>query len=356
MNTNFANQIPSVATKLHLAPVLGEINSHLEEVNTRMRRQAAAFDPALVGYVEYVCESPGKRLRAALALLTGAATGGIRPEHVDLGTIVELIHLASLVHDDIMDRAPTRRGRATAHAKWGPEVAVLLGDALFAHALKLCTNYDSTHLARRIATASTDVCQGEILQTQRQFDLNLSILDYLKIIRLKTAALFSVSSELGAHLSGCTDAVCKKMADYGELLGIAYQIYDDCLDLIGRDDAAGKTLGTDLIKGKLTLPVLLHLERTSGERHESARAAILHGTETERIALICDLHHSGAFHDALAAVEKHLAQAQTCLCVLPDSCYKKSLDSLATVLRETVAKMVSVSEEKERLFPAVTNN
>jgi octaprenyl-diphosphate synthase len=343
-------QIPNVSTTLDLQPVISQISAHIEEVNARMRRQAAAFDPALVGYVEYICESPGKRIRAALALLSGAATGGIRTEHVDLGTIIELIHLASLVHDDIMDSAPTRRGRATAHSKWGPEVAVLLGDALFAHALKLCTNYDSTHLARRIAGASTDVCQGEILQTQRQFDLNLTVQEYFKIIRLKTASLFSVASELGAYLSGSPESVCAQLAKYGEHLGVAYQIYDDCLDMIGREDCAGKTLGSDLVKGKITLPVLLHLKNSSGRQHEIACANILHGTEAERLGLICELHNSGAFKEALCTVESELLQAMGQLRSLPDSCYKKSLEALVSALNVTVSHMISELEKKEPIF------
>lgn len=321
-----------------------EISSYITRVEDRLRSQAAAFDPALVGYIEYICESPGKRLRAALALLSGAATGSIRDEHVDLGTIVELIHLASLVHDDIMDRAEVRRGRATPHAKWGPEVSVLLGDALFAHALKLCTNYDSTHLARRIATASTEVCQGEILQTQRQFDLGLSVAEYLRIIRMKTASLFSVASELGAYLSGSTVEVCDSLRKYGDALGTAYQIYDDCLDLVGREDAAGKTLGTDLEKGKLTLPVLLYLQRAKGTELSFAHSTILHGTLEQRLLLISQMHKSGAFHDALNNVQEHLRFAQSQLSSLSDSPYKSSLVVLASVLENAVSQMVSSSK------------
>lgn len=341
---NLKNSIPGVAHKLRLSAVLQEISGLLETVDNRLRAQAAAFDPALVGYIEYICESPGKRLRASLALLSGAATGRITSEHIDLGTIVELIHLASLVHDDIMDRAQMRRGRPTPHAKWGPEVSVLLGDALFAHALKLCTNYDSTHLARRIATASTEVCQGEIIQTQRQFDLNLTIDEYCKIIRMKTAALFAVSAELGAFLSNASPEVCEALRSYGESLGIAYQMYDDCLDLIGHDDAAGKTLGTDLEKGKLTLPVLLHLQRVSGTERDSAYAAILHGTFEQRMLLIEELHASGAFRDALKVLREHLVKAGESLRVLNDSSYKKSLTALAALLENSVAEMISDSE------------
>jgi len=341
--------LPCTPTTLDLTDILGEIQEHIEKINSRLRHQAASFDPAIVRYVEYVCESPGKRLRAALALLSGGATGKIGPQHIDLGTIVELIHLASLIHDDILDHAPLRRGRATAHAKWGPELAVLLGDALFAHALKLCTNYDSTHLARRIACASTLVCQGEILQTQRSFDLTLSTTEYLKIIRLKTASLFSVAAELGAFLSGASPTICHIFATYGELLGVAFQIYDDCLDLIGHQNDAKKTLGCDLVRGKLTLPVLLHLERIHGHQRQAANDAILHGSELQRMSLICDLHRSGAFRDSLRIVGNTLENARLQLNQLDDSAYKRSLDAFVEALKSSVANMITASEESKSL-------
>ena len=219
-----------------------------------MRQQARTFDPAVEGYVSYACESSGKRLRPALALLAGGATGEINSSHLDLAVVLELIHAATLVHDDIMDGADKRRGQPTANAKWGNAISVLLGDCLFAHALKLSTNFPNGEISRRMASAASDVCSGEIIQTQRRFDLKLSVADYFRIIEMKTAALFAAASELGAFINEASPEIISAMKTFGLRFGTAYQIYDDCLDLAGNEENAGKTLGTDLRKGKLTLP------------------------------------------------------------------------------------------------------
>jgi len=155
--------------------------------------------------------------------------------------VVELIHLATLVHDDIMDGATKRRGKPTAFAKWGAELSVLLGDCLFCHALKISSNFSDPGMARKIAEAANEVCSGEMLQTQRRFDLKLSIPEYLKIISMKTGALFRVSTELSAALNNCRPDEVLAMRNYGDYLGIAYQIYDDCLDLVATEGSTGKT-------------------------------------------------------------------------------------------------------------------
>ena len=142
------------------------IRPHIEKVEARIREQVREFDPSVEPYMEYICDTSGKRIRPALAILTGGATGGLTDEHINLGVILELIHMATLVHDDIIDGASTRRQVPTANAKWGNGLAVLLGDALFSHALKLSTDFNNLALSRAISLASREVCQGEILQTQ----------------------------------------------------------------------------------------------------------------------------------------------------------------------------------------------
>lgn len=187
-----------------------------------------------------------KASAAALALLSAGATGKITASHVDLAVILELIHIATLVHDDIMDGAELRRDQASANAKWGNAITVLLGDCLFAHALRLSTNFSNSDICRRIADAATEVCSGEIIQTQRRHDLKLSTADYYRIIEMKTAALFTAACELGAFISEASPTVIGSLKTYGTKLGVAYQIYDDILDLAGNEDESGKTLGTDL--------------------------------------------------------------------------------------------------------------
>ena len=249
------------------------INPHLYTVEERIRAQAKAFDPAVEGYISYICGAGGKRLRPALALLAAGATGKITPAHVDLAVILELIHIATLVHDDIIDGAELRRDQPSSNAKWGNSISVLLGDVLFAHALKLSTNFSNSDISRRIADAATEVCSGEIIQTQRRFDLKLTTADYYRIIEMKTAALFSAACELGAFISEASPTVIGALKSYGTKLGVAYQIYDDILDLAGDEEATGKTLGTDLKKGKFTLPILLLLQ--SGKDLGSIRDLLL---------------------------------------------------------------------------------
>jgi len=243
------------------------ISSHLQTVEQYIAKQAQAFDPAVSSYIAYACHSHGKRLRPALALLTGGATGGITPAHVDLAVVLELVHLATLVHDDIIDEAELRRDKPTANAKWGSTTSVLLGDCLFAHALSLSTRFEERDICRSIATAASDVCTGEIIQTQRRYDWALTLEEYLQIIEKKTAAFFVMAAELAAKLNGSPAETVAACSFYGRQLGVAYQVYDDCLDIVGSEETAGKTLGTDLLKGKLTLPVLKLLKASSDIRH-----------------------------------------------------------------------------------------
>src|SRR5438094_5873648 len=222
-----------------LARVARLVQPHLEEVEARIAQQAAAFDPALEGYVVYAVGSRGKRLRPLLALLAGGATGNINSNHVDLAVIVELIHIATLVHDDVMDEAERRRAQPTANARWGNSLSVLLGDCLFAHALTLSTNFENAGIGRAIARTAATVCSGEMIQTQRRFDLNLGVQDYLRIVEMKTGSLFSTAAELAALISEAEPNVIETFKNFGIQVGTAYQIYDDCVDLAGSESATG---------------------------------------------------------------------------------------------------------------------
>ena len=251
------------------------IGPDLYSVEERIHEQSNAVDSGVEHYFEYAVGGSGKRLRPVLALLSGGATGRIVPDHVDLAVIVELIHIASLVHDDIMDGADRRRDRPTLNAKWGNSLTVLVGDVLFAHALRLSTKFSNSEVARRIADAAADVCTGEILQTQRRFDLNLPLSEYYRMVQMKTGALFSVSCELGAFLSGASPSVINALKNYGNKIGIAYQVLDDCIDLVGDEEMIGKTLGTDIACGKFTLPVLLLLQNSSPKDRDELHAMLL---------------------------------------------------------------------------------
>lgn len=308
------------------------IRGDLEIVEKSIRDQARAFDPAVEGYVAYVCQSSGKRIRPALALMAGGATGGKTEEHTRLSVILEMVHIASLVHDDIMDGAATRRGLPTAASKWGSALSVLLGDALFAHALELATEFDDTRVCRSIARASRDVCSGEILQTQRRFDLNLSVPDYLRMIGMKTAALFAAAAGLGARLNGVPEHVEQALHSYGMKLGTVYQIYDDCLDLVGDESKAGKTLRTDLAKGKLTLPVLYLLMEATDAQKQKLNKMLLKGEpmDTSLLAGIAD--YEGAIEKAVAFAQGMITEARAELVCLAETPYKTAFEDIAAYL------------------------
>jgi len=325
---NARRVLPSevVSTAASFAAALELVNQHLYTVEERIRAQSKNFDPAVEGYVSYVCDKGGKRLRPALALLAAGATGKIGSSHVDLAVIIELIHVATLVHDDIMDGAELRRDQPTANAKWGNSISVLLGDSLFAHALRLSTGFSNSDICRRIADAAVEVCSGEIIQTQRRFDLKLSIADYYKIIEMKTAALFSVACELGAFISEASPQVIGSLKTFGGKIGTAYQIYDDLLDLAGTEEETGKTLGTDLRKGKFTLPVLLLLQ--SG-KYNNLNDLLLDEESVDVAALDEILEKAGAIPAAAAAAQKLIAEAKTALANVPENRYQRGLAAIA---------------------------
>lgn len=269
----------------------------LNRVSQRMVSQVEDFEPEIADYARYALDNQGKQLRPALVALSGMAFGELTDDLVDIAVIIEMIHLATLVHDDIMDEARLRRGRETLATKWGSEVSVLVGDCLFAHALKMATQYPATDVCRAIAEATSRVCSGEILQTHRRRRWTLGRAEYFKVLEMKTAELFALACSLGVRLAGGPASAQAAMRRYGLALGTAYQIYDDCLDLYGAENSAGKSLGTDLAKGKVTLPLLVFLERAAAPE----KAQLLGYLEDWRPEYCTDVRRLLDQHDGLGA-------------------------------------------------------
>ena len=300
------------------------------ERSARLFREALASDlPLINDLCRHVDQFHGKRLRPALLLLVAKACGGIRPAHHTLAAVVEMVHIATLVHDDVLDEADIRRRSATVNRLWGTERSVLLGDYLFSHAYRLCSTLDSQDAALLIAQSAVTVCEGEMTQVANRENHALSDAEYMDIIARKTAALIGVCGRLGALYAGAAPGVTQAMREYGESLGIAFQITDDLLDLTGDEAEAGKSLGLDIDKGKLTLP-LIHYLRTapSVQRQEMQRA--LRATGAERVrsvaALLAD-SPSVAF--AQEAAEAHINRAIEQLAHLPPSDARECLRAMA---------------------------
>jgi octaprenyl-diphosphate synthase len=314
------------------------VRSEIRKVEKQISEQVDAFDPGVAHYIDYICNTSGKRIRPALAILSAGAVGSITEENIKIGVVLELIHMATLVHDDIIDEAKTRRKELTANAKWGNGMAVLLGDALFSHALLLATEFDDISINRKVGKASREVCEGEVIQSQRRFDLTLTKADYFKIISMKTGALFAAATGISANLSGADEETEQALYDYGMKLGTAYQIYDDCVDLVGSEDAIGKTLGTDLEKGKLTLPMLNLLEHASNEQRMKINKRILEQQALDFEVLVGIADYAGAIEAALDTASEMLKDARSGLKCLTDSKYTTGLIDITNYLDDLIDK------------------
>ena len=314
------------------------VKRELKEVEAQIRDQVRAFDPTVEPYIDYICNTSGKRIRPILSILAGGATGGVTEQHIKIGVILELIHMSTLVHDDIIDGADTRRKVPTANAKWGNGMAVLLGDALFSHSLLLATEFDDIAICRKVGHASREVCQGEVMQTQRRFDLTLTKKDYFHIIEMKTGALFAAATGIAASLSDAPQDVEDLLYDYGLKLGTAYQIYDDCLDLVGSEAQVGKTLRTDLEKGKLTLPLLNLLEKADPAQREKLSKRIIEQQPLDLPVLIGIAEYEGSVASSLDTAAAMLKEARENIQILEASDWREGLEQITYYLDDLLNK------------------
>ena len=336
---------PTTSVKTHaFAPVFALLAPHMVELDRFLRGQLASFEPEIRAMADYCIDTSGKRIRPALVFLSGwRGPTVVTPDLVRVAAVVELVHLATLVHDDIMDEADLRRSRRTASREFGPTAAVLLGDALFAHALHLATQFPTTEICAAVSDSTRKVCAGEIVQTLRRRSINITRADYQRIVDLKTAELFRVSCFLGARLAGSAPDYVEAASRFGRHLGIAYQIYDDLVDFFGEETRIGKTLGTDLASGKLTLPLLVLIERLPpGER--AVLNAELAGEQSPQLALrLLQMRELGVFEVVAAAVQAEIDTATAALEVWPAEAPTPLLLGLCDVLQNQVAALRPVT-------------
>lgn len=312
------------------------VEPFLHAVTRQLLQQARGFDPKIVPYAEYALNGSGKHLRPTLVALAAESLGKPNDNHVTAAVIIEMVHLATLVHDDVMDEAEIRRGKLTLAANWGNEIAVLFGDCLFAQALKLAASFPTPEVCRAVAMATNTVCSGEILQTQQRRNFELARRDYFRVIEMKTAELFTLACDLAAFLSRATAEQRQALKQFGSAFGTAYQVYDDCVDLFGTEAEAGKSLGTDLAKGKLTWPVLLVWERAS--RGDRARLEnLVENWQPENFSTVNELLSKyETFEPSLEVVHRHLEQARLALNILPESGGRASLHGLTEFLAQQI--------------------
>ncbi len=296
------------------AAVFQPLAPHMAALDRFLLEQVGRFEPEIRDMAAYCLETSGKRLRPSLVFLSGwTGEGEVRPDIVRAAAVVEMVHLATLVHDDIMDAAEIRRNRQTVARTHGPEAAVLLGDALFSQALHVASQFPTTAVCLAVSESTRQVCSGEIMQTLRRHDTNLTLAEYRRIIDLKTAELFRVSCHLGSSLAGCPPRCVAAMEQFGRHLGMAYQIYDDLVDFLGEEQRIGKTLGTDLATGKLTLPLMLLLERLPEEERTRLLGALRDGVPFGLATSSQRMRELGIAEGVMAAIETELTAARAAL-------------------------------------------
>lgn len=304
-------------------PFAPQLAVRLAEVG-RIFESALVSDVAVVNDLcRHVERYRGKMLRPTLVLLSGLASRGRAGfdqqgpvPHDTLAAVVEMIHMATLVHDDVLDEADLRRGGATINSLRGNETAVMLGDYLISSAFRLCSTLGDPSINLSLGETTNALCAGEILQLSRRGDCALTESTYFDIVRGKTAVLVGASCRLGARLAGAPEATCEALGSFGEELGIAFQIQDDVLDLVGDEQVVGKTLGIDLRKGKLTLPVVLHLAGCDAVARTRTLESIRHA---DAISLRSMMERSGAIDAARSRAVSLVAAAKGRVLGLPAS-------------------------------------
>lgn len=293
-------------------------------------QQRLQSDVVLVNQLShYIIGNGGKRLRPMLALLTARACGYQGQHHVDLAAIVEFIHTATLLHDDVVDESDLRRGKDTANNIWGNQAAVLVGDFLYSRAFEMMVDVGEMRVMQVLAQATNIIAEGEVLQLLNCNDADTTEARYLEVIYSKTAKLFEAASQLGAILSGLPKDQEKAMADYGMHLGTAFQLIDDILDYSATADEMGKNVGDDLAEGKPTLPLIIALQRSTGDDAHMIREAIEQGGLDHIDDIIAIINNTGALDYARTIAEQETAKAIECLQCLTNSDEKSALTALA---------------------------
>ncbi len=305
----------------------GPIAQDMAAVEQILGSTLGSSRPAVSRLIQHLQHFQGKRLRPALLLLTAQACGKITPAHRTLAAVVEIIHTATLVHDDVLDMAAVRRHVQTVNAGWGNRTSILLGDYLFTHAFHLASSVDA-RACSLIGEATNRVCEGELEQNTERGNVELSEASYLDIIDGKTAELTSCCCRLGALYAGMSDAVVEGMARYGRWLGVAFQVVDDLLDLVGEEKTTGKSLGTDLEQQKLTLPIIRLLEGSAPERRSRLMQILSSPENHKREQLRPLLAESDALTYARDRAKEFAAKSRAELACLPASSSKQVLATL----------------------------
>lgn len=305
------------------------VEQDFEHVNQLIAAQLTSDVPLVEKIAQYIVESGGKRMRPLLVLLTAHALGYKDNQHIKLASIIEFLHTATLLHDDVVDTSNLRRGRATANAQWGNAPSVLVGDFLYSRAFQMMVEMQSISIMKVLSNATNIIAEGEVLQLMNCKNPNISEAAYFEVIKNKTAMLFEAASHSAAILAGAAPEIQDAMKRFGLHLGLAFQLVDDMLDYVGDVETMGKNVGDDLAEGKPTLPLIYTMKNGSEADANLIRSAIRNG-EASALKDICEaVNQSGALEYTHQIAEKSYQDACKCLEPLPPSQHKQALLALA---------------------------
>jgi octaprenyl-diphosphate synthase len=321
--------IPAFACSVFLENLSKLLAADMQSVDQVIRERLHS-DVVLIRQVaEYIIGGGGKRLRPALVLLSAGALGYRGTAHHTLAAVVEFIHTATLLHDDVVDESALRRGRPTANTLFGNAASVLVGDFVYSRAFQMMVNVDDMRVLRVLADATNIIAEGEVLQLMNCRNADIDENSYLQVIRYKTAKLFEAASRLGALLAGASPAVEEAMAAYGSHLGTAFQLIDDVLDYSGDAGIIGKNVGDDLAEGKPTLPLIRVIHHGSPEEAALVRGALVSGGLDDLDRVLMAIRSSGALEYTRRQAEAEAGAAGAALDSIPSTQYRDSLLQLA---------------------------
>lgn len=293
-------------------------------------QQRLQSDVALINQLGfYIINSGGKRLRPAIAILSAKACGYQGDKHINLATIIEFIHTATLLHDDVVDNSDMRRGQETANSLWGNEASVLVGDFLYTRSFEMMVEMDSMRLMQILSSTTNIIAEGEVLQLLNCHDADTTESRYLEVIHHKTAKLFEAAGQLGAVICKTTNQIEKAMSLYAMHLGSAFQLVDDLLDYSHSSETIGKNIGDDLAEGKPTLPLIHAMRQGTDQQAAIIREAIEQGQRDRIDEIITIINETGAIDYTAHAAAQEVAHAKQALNILPETDYKQALLSLA---------------------------
>jgi octaprenyl-diphosphate synthase len=310
-------------------PIIAPIAADMDAVNRVIREQLYSDVPLVNQIAEYIISAGGKRIRPVLVLLMANAHGYRGTNHHQMAAVIEFIHTATLLHDDVVDESSLRRGRQTANAMFGNAASVLVGDFVYSRAFQMMVTVGNMRIMQILADATNVIAEGEVLQLLNMHDPDVTEERYLQVIRSKTAKLFEAAAQLGALLAGATEADIEAAAEYGRSLGTAFQLVDDVLDYSGNAADIGKNVGDDLREGKPTLPLIWLLQNGTAEQRALVRACIETGDEQHFNDVLAAITTSGALTYTRGEAEKAARRAAESISSLRASAFKDSLLQLS---------------------------